>query len=416
MNKFCLAFGIVLTGCGVAYAQTGNIPMYYSNGNIGIGNTAPYVQLQVGPGNTGTLPIDTTGGSFRPQIYNTQVTGVGGVGAMVNDGTNNRRAGLFVNQSNATWGLSAGYSSGAPSFVVLIDPYEVLRITPAGNVGIGTNAPNAKLDVSGNIQLSALPARLGVAVADTLTYDGDALANYGLSVYNDSTGFPTAGNMVALSGYRGIRFFAGGGHAMSVSGVGNVGIGTTTPKARLRVAGSAVFGRGNDGDGPSGLFVSSDASFTHYNWEISTQKVIDGGFEIARSIDPGASTFLKPYLVVSREGNLGLGAPYPSERLVVSGNATVTGTLRATQVIVDTESWADDVFDPGYRLRPLSEVKAFVERERHLPDVPSEESLRKTGIDVNKVQAMQMRKIEELTLYILQLEQRVRALESKESR
>ena len=85
----------------------------------------------------------------------------------------------------------------------------------------------------------------------------------------------------------------------------------------------------------------------------------------------------------------------------------------------DGSQWADFVFDNDYSLPPLSQVNSFIQCNGHLPDVPSAEEMVTDGLDIMKINATLLQKIEELTLYtieqndqILQLMQRVEMLES----
>ena len=74
----------------------------------------------------------------------------------------------------------------------------------------------------------------------------------------------------------------------------------------------------------------------------------------------------------------------------------------------DVLEWADYVFDSGYKLMPLSEVKTYIDTEKHLPNMPSTcELTEQGGIDVQKMLIMQQEKIEELYLYIIELEQKI---------
>jgi len=79
----------------------------------------------------------------------------------------------------------------------------------------------------------------------------------------------------------------------------------------------------------------------------------------------------------------------------------VNGTIKAKEVIVTATGWSDHVFADGYRLRPLSEVAAYIATERHLPGVPAEKDLAETGLGVHVMLAKHMEKIEELTLYAI---------------
>ena len=90
----------------------------------------------------------------------------------------------------------------------------------------------------------------------------------------------------------------------------------------------------------------------------------------------------------------------------------VRGTVRADEIIVKQVSGADFVFDKSYILRPLSEVKEYVQQNQHLPEIPSAEEMQEKGVNINELQMQLLQKVEELTLYILQQEQRIQELES----
>jgi hypothetical protein len=73
--------------------------------------------------------------------------------------------------------------------------------------------------------------------------------------------------------------------------------------------------------------------------------------------------------------------------------------------------WADYVFNDDYKLMKLDEVEKYVKNNKHLPNVPSAEDLVKSGLDVAKINSKMMEKIEELTLYIIELNKRIIQLE-----
>ena len=58
-------------------------------------------------------------------------------------------------------------------------------------------------------------------------------------------------------------------------------------------------------------------------------------------------------------------------------------------------------------------MEAFIQKNQHLPDVPSEKEIKKTGFDLAKMDATLLQKIEELTLYVIQLEKANKALEQR---
>jgi hypothetical protein len=88
-------------------------------------------------------------------------------------------------------------------------------------------------------------------------------------------------------------------------------------------------------------------------------------------------------------------------KLAVAGNTAIEGTLKAKEIKVQTDVWADHVFKEPYNLRSLKEVENFIQENRHLPDIPSEEEVEKEGISVGEMNAKLLQKIEEMTLYLL---------------
>lgn len=95
--------------------------------------------------------------------------------------------------------------------------------------------------------------------------------------------------------------------------------------------------------------------------------------------------------------NVGIGTTNPQAKLAVNG------IILATKVKVAlTGCWSDYVFNIGYPLRPLSEVEQFINQNHHLPEVPSVQEVEKNGLDVGDNQATLLKKIEELTLYVIE--------------
>lgn len=75
--------------------------------------------------------------------------------------------------------------------------------------------------------------------------------------------------------------------------------------------------------------------------------------------------------------------------------------------------WADYVFEPGYKLMPLENVEKFVKENKHLPNVPSAEEMSKSGLDVVTSDAKLLEKIEELTLYIIEMNKEIKELKKE---
>lgn len=111
---------------------------------------------------------------------------------------------------------------------------------------------------------------------------------------------------------------------------------------------------------------------------------------------------------------VGIGTINPQYKLDVNGSfrsktVVVDSLLRAEEIIVETLG-ADFVFAEDYQLRPLSEVKAFITENKHLPEIQSAKEMQENGVSVSELQTKLLQKIEELTLYVIQQEQTIQEL------
>ncbi|TWF40505.1 hypothetical protein FHW36_104187 [Chitinophaga polysaccharea] len=97
-------------------------------------------------------------------------------------------------------------------------------------------------------------------------------------------------------------------------------------------------------------------------------------------------------------GNVGIGTLTPG-----SCKLAVEGTIGARKVKVTQGTWADFVFQPDYTLPPLSDVEAFIKENKHLPDIPTKKEVEKEGLDLGEMNKKLLQKIEELTLYLIDL-------------
>ncbi len=170
---------------------------------------------------------------------------------------------------------------------------------------------------------------------------------------------------------------------------GKVGIGGVNPTTKLEVKQS-----GDSVD--EGLRVVASGSSSTGNLFMQ-----DNLFKIQRG---GQSN----QLVLDNSGNVGIGTTSLSHKL------SVNGTIRSKEVIVET-GWSDFVFEDGYDLRSLDEVEDHIEEHGHLPDVPSASVVESEGLSVGEVQKIMMQKIEELTLYVIDLDKEVRDLKAENS-
>lgn len=100
---------------------------------------------------------------------------------------------------------------------------------------------------------------------------------------------------------------------------------------------------------------------------------------------------------VNSSANVGVGTTNPQSKLAVNG------TIMAKEVKVTQSGWSDFVFAQDYRLLPLDELETYVGTEKHLPGIPSAQEVKEKGLAIADTLSKQMQKIEELTLYLIQL-------------
>lgn len=101
-------------------------------------------------------------------------------------------------------------------------------------------------------------------------------------------------------------------------------------------------------------------------------------------------------MALTQAGNVGIGTTAPAHFLHVAG------TIGAEEIIVSSTG-ADFVFDPKYRLAPLTEVAAYIQQNHHLPDIPSAREVQEKGVNLGDMQTKLLAKVEELTLHVIQI-------------
>ncbi len=97
-------------------------------------------------------------------------------------------------------------------------------------------------------------------------------------------------------------------------------------------------------------------------------------------------------------------------KLAVGGGILTEKVRVATS---GTTFWADFVFEPTFKLRPLAELEQFIKANKHLPDIPTTVDVNEEGIDLAETQALLLQKVEELTLYVISQNKKIERLERK---
>ena len=99
---------------------------------------------------------------------------------------------------------------------------------------------------------------------------------------------------------------------------------------------------------------------------------------------------------IQSNGNVGIGTTAPDAALAVNG------TIHTKEVKVDLTGWPDFVFKTKYNLPSLASIKKYTDQNQHLPGMPSAFEVEKNGINLGEIVKLQTRKIEELTLYLIE--------------
>ena len=171
---------------------------------------------------------------------------------------------------------------------------------------------------------------------------------------------------------------------------GNVGIGTTTLPQQLSLTGGIGFANQNAID--KKLYSPQDGTL---EW-LTHDNAGEHGFAVSHQGERRVylNTKGNSYLI---GGNVGIGTTNPDEKL------TVNGVIHAKEVKVDLSGpLADFVFKSNYKLMSLPQVEQFVKANNHLPQMPSAEEVAKNGLSMGEMQNKLLQKVEELTLYAIQ--------------
>ncbi len=365
-------------------AQTNIFP---ASGNVGIGTTNPAYRLHV------------EGTSYYPLFYVHTNTAGNNVGSLLNDFAGGA---IFGDGPNGNAFQAVNGSNAA-----------LLTVRSSGNVGIGTTSPQAALDIpnhtpAGNtVQIGTLGIQ-SRGVNNGFIQDNAYWSGTG-EIYRQNGPISMVqlinGNIMLRAAPTGT---AGGTATLAtnvmVTNTGNVGIGTASPGAKLHVVGDISLGYWNNGISRFVGISQSDNNFTTAGASIEFTSSSGSNAINFRTHHNGVSAATR--MTVDQDGNVGVGTINPTEKLAVNGR------IRAKEVIVET-NWSDFVFDPGYRLTPLSEVERQIKAERHLPGIPSAHDVAQGGVSLGQMQARLLQKIEELTLHVIAQEKRIQKLEEE---
>ncbi len=298
---------------------------------------------------------------------------------------------------------------------------ERMRITNDGKVGIGILNPTKRFEVNGS---SLINGNLFLPTLDTVTnFETNKL------LFVDESGKLVKGGIDQLrmaifgtgteQGPIGIEpcsfdiiqqnpvWYSAPYKLYSLCPDVKVGIGTDNPLHTLDVHGTA---RITETTYTNRLKVGKETSETgmiagyYTGTTASTYNLLNLGV-----YNPQDQTTI-PILTIDPKGNLILRNK--DEMIFFVDADASTPTLRARRIVVDQHTWSDNVFQKDYALPSLIQVKEYIDKNGHLPGVPSENEVLENGVDLADMNTILLKKIEELTRYVIQQQEEIEKLKN----
>ena len=250
--------------------------------------------------------------------------------------------------------------------------------TNTGNVGIGTTAPFAKLQVSDN-SLSDLTV---------IRSDGNNNPRINIGASGGEVYIQHAYSFSAVP----FNFKMGNNNLMTFRDL-KVGIGTTAPFAKLQVSDNSLADFTvirSDGNNNPRINVGASGSEVVMQHSYSFSSV-PFNFKMGNN-----------NLMTFSGLNVGIGTTTPDAKL------TVKGDIHAEEVRVDLNVPAPDyVFEEDYDLWSLAETEQFIKAHKHLPEIPSAAEMEKNGIELKEMNLKLLQKVEELTLHLIEQNKKI---------
>ncbi len=291
-------------------------------------------------------------------------------------------------------------TSGFAQFVPGTNPDQIYTDK---KVGIGTNNPGFKLEVTNNLDsYIGLDQNGGFNVLRFGSINGGSRTT-NWKIHDQHVNGSSQGLVFQDQSLQTI---------LKLAQDGNVGIGTTSPAHKLTVTGDIDYSQLTKLDmmeNSKAYIRAADMMFGHSTRRGSLGRVLvdggDGAIHLNYQSDwsktqiNGGSIFLT--------GSTGIGTfNLAGYMLAVNGN------IRAKEVKIET-GWSDFVFEDDYDLPTLAEVEEFIKTNKHLPEIPSAEEVAENGVNLGEMESKLLQKIEELTLYIIDQQKEIEILKEK---
>lgn len=308
------------------------------------------------------------------------------------------------------------------------------ELPETGNVGIGTTQPTHKLDVRGGARIDStvqigdsLLIMSSAEVGEDLKVAGNAIIEGDLNVSGISTlektlinGQFILPNLPAASSADNVVIVKDDG---TINKINVLTVGTASYKDQQltcpQTSSNPTWLNGvNKIFSPCpDVFVGIATNTPLYNLDVRGKGYFASGLQIGDVLTGSSGT---PAMI---EGERNASVTGPLMRLSLKNSSGVAetrfkiendGTVYCTSVRVrPTAAIPDYVFKPDYKLMPLNDLREFVQENSHLPNVPSEAEILKNDLSLDEMQLKLLEKVEELTLYMLEMDTRSEALETE---
>ena len=314
----------------------------------------------------------------------------------------------YLNSSNSDMGFSTNPTSGV-QFVIKHN----------GFVGVGTPAPTANFHSIGTARLQGLPT--SSSNTDVVTTDASGNLAYRSAASLLSTSWSLGGNAPGAADYLGttntnpINFKVNSVKSMSLDNGGNLSISTGGISTYQKLY--VETNKQNDGiqvnqTGTTAATMDLNASGgAGRRWALHSTG--SGNSQGAGHLLFWDWTSNQERMRIDDNGSVRIG----NVPILASGYKLYVEqgilTEKVKVALSSSLAWADYVFAKDYKLQPLAEVESFINTNKHLPNMPSATELAKEGLDLGKMQAKQMEKIEELTLYLIQMQKEIDTLKKQ---
>ena len=272
----------------------------------------------------------------------------------------------------------------------------ILLAPNSGNVGIGTVNPFWNLDIQGNTggNIVSRVKNNGIGRAQ-LYLDAGGNSDASIQFMNQGASNFT---MLSVNSFFGLHDDINSVYRLSVTSNGYVGIGTITPGYLLDVNGAVH----SSVSGGSNMVLSKNTgSSIEFNNGSGTQNALIEADNSTNRLEFWTNTATNTGIVermrINNAGNVAIGTTDPK-----GYKLAVAGSVVAESMTVKLQAdWPDYTFKKDYKLMPLSELKTYVDKNQHLPEVPSAAEVTKDGQNLGEMNKLLLKKVEELTLYLI---------------